>query len=359
MKRIAMSLCFLLLACVLLLPAGSPSEAAPSLSLLVHPYGFGPGVSGLILHLPERADGIALDDLHIEIMGQERDASSVFLSDAHGLSVNGASDCAVIGLSGRNLMGTCLFALSGGGQKEWIQSCPVSLQGTLRIGDQTVSLSLEEDCAGRIVCPENDLFPERYAWSEVSVNPLTGQEEVQTIRMAASAPEALHGGAPNPLIIFLHGAGEGGKNLDAAVLGNEVSRLAQADIQSHFTSQDGSTGAYVLLPQCETVWMDEGDGLNGKGQGRSRYTETLMNAIQDYLENHPDVDRSRIYLGGCSNGGYMTMHLLCEYPGVFAAAFPVCEALDTDGREDLIEVLSSQSIWFVQSQDDPVVDPER
>ena len=40
------------------------------------------------------------------------------------------------------------------------------------------------------------------------------------------------------------------------------------------------------------------------------------------------IDTNRIYLGGDSNGGFMTMKMLIRNPGRYAAAFPVCEALD-------------------------------
>ncbi len=127
------------------------------------------------------------------------------------------------------------------------------------------------------------------------------------------------------MVIWLHGQGEGGTDPDIAILGNEVSALAKEEIQSYFQTDD-VTGAYVLAVQTPTYWMDEGDGTNGNGSGISRYTEILMDTINDYVAAHPDVDTDRIYLGGCSNGGYMTMNMVIQYPDYFAAAYPVCEA---------------------------------
>jgi len=43
-------------------------------------------------------------------------------------------------------------------------------------------------------------------------------------------------------------------------------------------------------------------------------------------------DTNRIYIGGDSNGGYMTMLMIRDYPSYFAAAFPTCEALRDDQR---------------------------
>lgn len=63
--------------------------------------------------------------------------------------------------------------------------------------------------------------------------------------------------------------------------------------------------------------MDEGDGTNGVGAGVSRYTEILMDTIKDYVASNPDNDPSRIYLSGCSNGGYMTLNMAIQYPDYF------------------------------------------
>lgn len=53
-----------------------------------------------------------------------------------------------------------------------------------------------------------------------------------------------------------------------------------------------------------------------------------MALIQEYVAKNPDIDPNRIYIGGASNGGYMTMLMIRDYPNYFAAAFPVCEGLN-------------------------------
>ena len=160
------------------------------------------------------------------------------------------------------------------------------------------------------------------------------------------------------MIIWLHGQGEGGRDVDIALLGNEVCALAWDEIQSYFTA-GSETGSYVLAVQCETYWMDEGDGQNGRGYGASRYTRILMDTIADYVRSNPDIDTNRIYLGGCSNGGYMTVHMLTTYPDYFAAGYPVCEAyaFDMDFGKDA-QILKDIPLWFTLSADDAVVDPK-
>ena len=54
------------------------------------------------------------------------------------------------------------------------------------------------------------------------------------------------------------------------------------------------------------MWMDDGTGEYTK-DGSSKYTEVLDALIGAFVDAHPQIDRSRIYIGGGSNGGFMTM----------------------------------------------------
>ncbi|MFC4321464.1 prolyl oligopeptidase family serine peptidase [Litchfieldia salsa] len=153
----------------------------------------------------------------------------------------------------------------------------------------------------------------------------------------------------NPLVIWLHGGGEGGTDPTIPLSANKATNFASDSIQSYFD------GAYVLVPQTPTRWMD---GVTGISDGTSIYTEALMSLIKDYVANNPDIDPNRIYIGGASNGGYMTMVMVRDYPGYFAAAFPVCEGLAdrliTD--EDILKIAQTP-IWFVHAKNDPILRP--
>ena len=99
-----------------------------------------------------------------------------------------------------------------------------------------------------------------------------------------------------PLIIWLHGAGEGGQEPPIAAIGNKVVNLISPKVQKIF---GGKT--YLLAPQAPTMWMDDGTGEYTK-DGSSKYTEVLDALIGAFVDAHPQIDRSRIYIGGCSNG---------------------------------------------------------
>ncbi len=168
---------------------------------------------------------------------------------------------------------------------------------------------------------------------------------------ASYKPEAAkNDGKKNALIIWLHGAGEGGTDPRVALLGNKVVNLATDTVQQYF---DG--GAYVLAAQCPTMWMDNGSGQY-TSDGTSKYTAALMELIKAYVNSNSDIDASRIYIGGCSNGGFMTMNMIVHYPKYFAAAYPVCEAYTNDALTDeMVESIKDMPIWFTHAKNDPTV----
>lgn len=177
----------------------------------------------------------------------------------------------------------------------------------------------------------------------------------KTISFASYEPAD---GEKHPLVIWLHGAGEGGADPSVVLLGNKVTALVGEAFQADMG------GAYVLTPQTESFWLvyDEEDPSTwGANPGvRSIYNDTVMELIKDYVANHPGVDADRIYVGGCSNGGYFTMALALENPDFFAAAFPICEAyLDEGITDEQLEGIKNLPIWFIYSEDDTTVDPTR
>ncbi len=168
-----------------------------------------------------------------------------------------------------------------------------------------------------------------------------------------------HGTGRKPLIIWLHGAGEGGTDPSVPIMANKAAMFASAETQRIFGGN-----AYVLVPQTPKVWMTTGgipyDISDATEQTKSSlYTGTVKLIIDMFIVGHPDIDTDRIYIGGASNGGYMTVNMLLNYPGFFAAAFPVCEAYPDSWISDKqIAQLSKEHIWFTAASTDTVVDPE-
>lgn len=180
---------------------------------------------------------------------------------------------------------------------------------------------------------------------------ISGHPELP-IRYGYYVPERLDG--KKALVVFLHGAGEGGQDLPIAWSGNKVTALTEAKIQDKFG------GAFVLVPQCDTMWLDDGSHQYGDS-GKSMYTEALKYLIDEFIGRFSAViDTDRICIGGDSNGGFMTMRMLMSYPDTFTAAFPICEAMiDRQVSDEDIRHLKDIPIWFTHAKNDPVVVPEK
>lgn len=162
------------------------------------------------------------------------------------------------------------------------------------------------------------------------------------------------GQGPLPLVVWLHGAGEGGNDPLVAYTGNRVTALSSPEVQRKLGG-----AAWVLVPQCPTVWMDDGVERLGRSN-QSIYTRPLKDCIDQFIASHPgQVDPGRIYLAGVSNGGFMVLRMLADYPGFFAAAAPGCAAFFQQNLTDaVLESLKQTPIWFTHAKRDELVDPE-
>lgn len=155
----------------------------------------------------------------------------------------------------------------------------------------------------------------------------------------------------NALVIWFHGAGEGGTDNVSQLAGNEGAVAFSRDYQDIFD------GAYVLAPQTPTFWVtdiDNGSGIELKAE--KDYTEDVISLIKEYLANNPDIDLSRVYVGGCSKGGWQTISTLLAAPELFAAAFPICPAFTPEeSMATDFSKLKDMPIWVVHAKDDETV----
>jgi predicted peptidase len=112
-------------------------------------------------------------------------------------------------------------------------------------------------------------------------------------------------------------------------------------------------GAYVVAPQSTSFWLEDGP----------RFAPLILEIVNDLARRH-DIDRDRIYVVGCSNGGYMSLKMTTSYPRTFAASVPICgvvESLDPGGPVMITDTELahiSTPTWLVASRDDDTVPPE-
>ncbi len=199
--------------------------------------------------------------------------------------------------------------------------------------------------------PDSVLLPETADAHKEGV--FTGKEG-NTFTYASFSPANASEENKRPLVIWLHGAGEGGDDPLITLYGNKVTALFRDEFQQIMD------GAYILVPQTSTVWKrnENGDYFSNENPGEhSMYLHDLKELIDQYAgANH--VDKNRIIVGGCSNGGFMTMDLVLHYPDYFAAAYPICEMYEPEliSDEKLIKI-RDLPMWFIYAANDATVVP--
>lgn len=221
-------------------------------------------------------------------------------------------------------------------------------------GEKVVGLVFDE--------PTEPLFPELDGWDTTGLGTFDGIDmhyalfspDVDAVNARrANNPFGSKEPLPEklPLIVWLHGAGEGGDDPFVTICGNKVTGLSSAHVQRVMGG-----AAYVLAPTCPTYWMD--DGVTPIADTNvSIYTKAVKACVDHVVATH-DIDPDRIYVGGDSNGGFMTVRQILDYPDFYAAAVPACAPFyDRNLTDDDVARLKDQHIWFVHSDDDEIVDP--
>lgn len=153
-----------------------------------------------------------------------------------------------------------------------------------------------------------------------------------------------------PLVIFLHGSGERGSDNDAQLKWGVMNFATDQNMLTH--------PAIVIAPQCpeRQGWANLTTDKDSKRMTLNAEPSTpmrLLIGLVRELETKMPVDTNRIYITGLSMGGYGTFDALERYPGVFAAAVPVCGAGDTSRAASIAHI----PMWIYHGAEDPAVNP--
>ena len=315
----------------------------------------GPAVTKTIIKLNDvvKADSVDKNDFvveeeknatvngnndEIEIVKTNRTIEDIYVSNENGNRVNTDSNYITIEMYGSPKEGSPFIYT---GLNNWCN--PYNLNITL-VGEintengvvDSVVIDPSIDLAGDgKICPQI----ENFNFNKYSAT------DGQTYSYADYVPATDN--KKNPLIIWLHGGGEGGSDPQITLLANKASNYASKDFQEEMG------GAYVLVPQCPTKWMYDETGNYQYGDKGSFYADGLFELIQKYVNENSDIDKNRIIIGGCSNGGYMTIELLLKHPTYFSAAFPICEAFwDKYISDEQINSIKDIPMWFTYAKTD-------
>jgi len=131
-----------------------------------------------------------------------------------------------------------------------------------------------------------------------------------------------------PLMLFLHGAGERGDDLNKVKV-HGPPKIVEKQKDFPFI---------VVSPQCPTgLWWND-------------QLEVLINLLDDIVARY-DVDTERVYLTGLSMGGFGTWALASRYPDRFAAIAPICGG----GMRIMSFGLTKTPVWAFHGAQDKVV----
>jgi predicted peptidase len=145
------------------------------------------------------------------------------------------------------------------------------------------------------------------------INPIFSQQEKQTahnfereVKLTLSANYLLYlpkdyseSDKDFPLVLFLHGAGERGTDLEKVKV-HGLPKLINEGQEFPFI---------VVSPQCPENMF---------------WNTDILSALLDEIEENYRVDKNRIYVTGLSMGGHGTWSLAIAQPNRFAAIAPVC-----------------------------------
>lgn len=131
---------------------------------------------------------------------------------------------------------------------------------------------------------------------------------------------------PWPLLLFLHGSGERGRNLDKLLVYGPPRQV-----------NEGREFPFILIaPQCPP---------------RERWSIPLLSGLLDEIARDYAVDPDRVLVSGVSMGGFGTWALATATPERFAAIAPVCGG----GDPRLACNLRSVPVWAFHGALDDIV----
>lgn len=159
-----------------------------------------------------------------------------------------------------------------------------------------------------------------------------------------------------PLLLFLHGAGERGKDNEKQLIYGATLFLRE-DIRKKYPT-------IIIFPQCpeNSYWSNvdiREDSrrrvYNFREEGEATWAMyMLQELVQRIVRDYP-IQKKRVYVGGLSMGGMGTFEIVNRNPKLFAAAFPICGGGSPAHAPNMTKV----KWWVFHGAKDDVVPPEK
>jgi predicted peptidase len=181
-------------------------------------------------------------------------------------------------------------------------------------------------------------------------------EKGDTLPYRLLLPENFDTSKRYPLILFLHGAGERGRDNESQLV-HGAKFFLQDNVRDSFP-------AIVVFPQCmqESYWSNVKQVKDEMGKRKFDFEEkgspstamALVQMLMKNIQNSYRIDKDRIYVGGLSMGGMGTFEIVRRNPRMFAAAFPICGG----GNPTTAKKIKRTAWWVFHGAKDDVVPHE-
>ncbi len=156
-----------------------------------------------------------------------------------------------------------------------------------------------------------------------------------------------------PLVLFLHGAGERGKDNEKQLM-HGARLFLKEENRKQFP-------AIVIFPQCpeESFWAYANIDRTVQPakfeldySGPANWPLVAANELVQKMIKDGAADPTRVYITGLSMGGMGTFESVFRYPDLYAAALPICGGGDTPEYDKRVK---KTAFWVFHGAADAVV----
>jgi len=179
--------------------------------------------------------------------------------------------------------------------------------------------------------------------------------QTDTLPYRILLPENFDSSKKYPIVLFLHGRGESGKDNEKQ-LTHGAELFLRDSIRTRYP-------AIVIFPQCsnESFWSNvyinrdrsKKGVFNFVNGGKPTQAMQLLLGLVKEFKDKSYVDKDRIYVGGLSMGGMGTFEILRRETNTFAAAFAICGGDDVQNVKEYRKI----PLWVFHGEKDDIVPP--
>ncbi len=166
------------------------------------------------------------------------------------------------------------------------------------------------------------------------LSPYVFETKGASLPFRAFVPKRIKDTDKLPLVVYLHGVGQRGKDNAKQISGHSLVFIKEKNQKKY--------PCIFLSPQCPDgeYWTTKGDESPGS---------MVAALVEEIAEKIPQVDENRLYITGYSMGGFGTCTIIKAFPKMFAAGVPMAGGSGGFTRKNIIP------IWLFYNTDDKVV----